>query len=105
MVTLLFISRHSPENCPMYNEEYKKLFASMNVEEREKIMHKHGIKDVGSWMVPSEHLSVHVVEAPSAEAYHQFVAEFNPPYLRFSTTEMKIAISAKEAMKMMMETK
>jgi len=89
----------------MYNEEYKKMMSSMNVEEREKIMQKHGIKDVGSWMVPSEHLSVHVIEAPSAEAYNQFVAEFNPPYLRFSTTEMKIAIGMEEAMKMMMENK
>ena len=106
MVILLFISRHSTENCPLYNEEMRKMMLEEKVmEKREKIMRKHGVKQIGGWMVPSEHLIIQVMEALSLEAYQKFELEFLPLYYKTTTTEMKVAYSMEEIMKMLQQAK
>lgn len=110
MVVLLSISRHSPENCPFYSEKFTKLgnemmeeYGSLDKmeEEWEKIAEKHCVKKIGTWFVPSEHLIFGVTEAPSIEAYQEFLTELRSPIFEVSTTEIKIAFSSKEAMKIM----
>jgi len=99
MVTLLFISRHSPENCPMYNEKVRKVVLE-RADKWEGLAKRYGIKRIGIWLVPSEHLRVGVVEAPSLEIFQKF--RMDPEIARsgsYETAEIKIAISFGEAMK------
>ena len=103
MPTLLVISRHSPENCPAYNE--KAGIASMNFEAKlPELLKKHGIKLVGSWVASWEHTSWMVVDAPSIEAYQSFSSE--PEVVAtgaFETKETKIVMSMEESLKLMEE--
>lgn len=101
MPIFLIISRHSPENCPMFNEKARKI-AMQYMDKIGAIEKKYGCKRLGSWSVPNEHLSFEVFDAPSAEVFQK--ASMEPAILALSmheTYEVKAAISAKEAMKML----
>lgn len=114
MVILLRISQHTPETCPIYNEAFKKqtleqiekYLANQGIDldhaaaEREKLVKKHGITEVGHWFVPSEHVKYSVLDVPSIEAYRQFEADLQSPLMRASTTEIKLAVTSKTAMHM-----
>jgi hypothetical protein len=103
MPTFLLISRHSPENCPMFNEKVRKVTLQL-VTKMEELLKKHGVKMVGTWLVPTEHLMFEVYEAPSYEAFQKFGRE--PEILAtmaYNTTEMKSAISAEEAAQMLLQ--
>ena len=114
MVILLCISRHTPETCPIYNKDFKKksleliekYLANRGIdldhaaEERDKLVKKRGITEVGSWFVPSEHIKFLVLDVPSVEAYRQFEADLQSPLMRASTTEIKLAVNSKTAMHM-----
>ena len=103
MPTFLLISRHSPENCPMFNEKARKVTLQL-VNKMEGLLKKHGVKMVGLWQVPMEHLIFEVYEAPSLEAFQKLG---NEPEIQawsaYNTVEMKLAISTEEAMKMLQQ--
>lgn len=112
VVIFVCISRHTPETCPIYNEGFKKqalehiqqYLASRGIDldhaaaERENLVKKHGITEVGRWFVPSEHITYSVLDVPSIEAYRQFEAEFQSPLMRASTTEIQLAVTREVAM-------
>jgi len=105
MTLFLMFARHSPENCPGFNEKAAKAYKALfdNVEE---LLKKHGIRQVGGWMVPPEHLAVAVYDAPSLEAFQKVSME--PEILamsEFSTNEYKIAISFDEMEQMLQRPK
>jgi len=105
MPTFLLISRHSPENCPMFNEKARKMILQL-VNKMEELLKKHGVKMVGGWAVHSEHLMFWVYEAPSLEAFQKLGME--PELLAwyaYNTCEVKSAISSEEAMKMLKQAK
>jgi hypothetical protein len=105
MPTFLLISRHSPENCPMFNEKARKVFMQYS-SKLDGILKKHGMKMLGSWSVPTEHLSVVVFEARSSEAFQKCGME--PEVLALSayeTYEVKSALDMKEAVKMIRKAK
>lgn len=105
MPKFLLISRHSPENCPMFNEKARKVFMEY-VSKLDGILKKHGMKMLGNWTVPTEHLSVLVFEAPSSEAFEKCGME--PEVLALSayeTYEVKSALGMEEAMKMLRQAK
>ena len=63
---------------------------------------KYGVKMIGSWAVPNEHLGFNVFEAPSLEAVTKLMME--PVVMAlgtFETTEIKAAFSSEELTKMM----
>ena len=105
MPIFLLISRHSPENCPMFNEKARKV----NIEYMSKVdglAKKHGLKNLGGWTVPNEHMSVGVIEAPSLEAFQK--ASMEPEVMAlgaYETWEVKAAMSTEEAMKLLLRTK
>ena len=105
MPTLLCISRHSPENCPLFNEKTKKL--TLNIADKiEGLANKHGIKVIGVWNVPSEHLIVMLYDAPSLEAYEKFTMDpVMLPWDSFNTTYSKVAYGMEQAIKMLKEVK
>ena len=67
---------------------------------------KYGVKMIGSWAVPNEHLSFSVFEAPSLEAVTKLLIE--PVFMAsgsFETCEIKAAFSGEELTKMMPKIK
>lgn len=97
----MLIHRHSPENCAFFNEKARKMTLNL-VDKMEGLLKKHGVKMVGCWHVLAEHLMFEVYEAPSLEAFQKLGRE--PEILAWSaynTFEVKSAISAEEAIKML----
>lgn len=101
MPIFLLISRHSPENCPMFNEKAKKVFLEYS-SKIPAIMKKYGGKMLGVYGVHTEHLTVSIIEAPSLEAFQK--ASMEPEILALSeyeSYEVKLAYSGEDAMKML----
>jgi hypothetical protein len=97
--------RTSPENDVMFNEKARK--ATMGyMSKREGLLKKHGIKDLGAWVVLGEHLTIFVGEAPSLDAFQKLMME--PEYIAltaYATIERKVVLSMEEAMKMLKQAK
>jgi len=105
MPTFLLIHRHSPENCPMFNEKAKKMTLQL-VSKMEELLKKHGIKTVGVWQVPMEHLMFEVYEAPSLEAFQKLGREPEiQAWYAYNTVEMKSVISIEEATQRLLQAK
>ena len=105
MPTFLMISRHSPENCDMYNEKARKVTLEL-MGKIEGLLKKHGVKMVGGWIVPTEHLMFGVFEAPSLEAFQNFGMEPEIAAMNaYNTAEIKIAMSLEEAMAMLQQAR
>jgi hypothetical protein len=105
MPTFLIISRHTPENCPMYNEKKRKaMLAYFN--KMDAWAKKYKVKMVGAWSVPNEHLNFLVVEAPSLEAFQKVSME--PEAMAVGATEtfeVKMVMNEEEIMKALRQTK
>ena len=100
MATFLLISKHSPENCPMFNARARKAYMDF-MEKSDALMKKHKVKLLASAQVPNEHSSYDIYEAPSFEAFDELGME--PAIIaigEFATMEIKPAMSPEEAMQM-----
>ena len=105
MPTFLLVSKHSPENCPMFNEKAMKAYAEY-MKKRDRLLKKHGIKMIGWWNVHLEHLIVSVLEMPNSEAFQKFSME--PEFMgltAFATYELKMAVTLEEVQKMLPKAK
>ncbi|MCP8308196.1 MAG: hypothetical protein H3Z52_04300 [archaeon] len=99
------IGRHSPESCPMFNEKNRKMILDA-ANKLEGLAKKHGVKVIGVWNVPSEHLTYFVYDAPSQEALLKFGMEPEmSAWDSFNTTEYKMAFGLEEAIKMLKQAK
>ena len=100
MPIFLLISRHTPENCPMFNAKARKVFMEL-MEKSDALMKKHKVKLVGSAEVPNEHTGYDIYEAPSFEAFKEFGME--PAIMamgEFLTMEVKPAMNPEEIAQM-----
>ena len=100
MATFLVMSRHTPQNCPNFNPQSRKVYASW-LAKGEEINKKYGLKLVSYAGVFSEHLEVWIMEAPSLEAIQKAFME--PELLAVSsvnTMEIKLATNFEESMKL-----
>jgi hypothetical protein len=105
MAMFLLISRHKPEHCPIHNEKTRKVYMEY-FKNIDRLMKKHGIKDLGGCAVYTEHLTVGLSEAPSRKAWEELITE--PEVLAltaYETMEVKLAVSMEEAMKMIKKAK
>jgi hypothetical protein len=87
--------------CAFYNEKSAKVYAEFMSKQKE-LEAKHGVKTVGGWNVPTEHLSVLAFEAPNFEAMQAFSME--PAVIGLTsvdTIEIKQAMTLEEAAQMM----
>ena len=103
MATFLMISRHTPQNCPMFHPETMKVYAAWLAKWQE-LATKHGIKYIAACSVNSEHLTVAIFEAPSLEAVQGYSME--PEILAMNmvdSTELKLATSMEEGIKMLQQ--
>jgi hypothetical protein len=105
MPTFLIMSRHSPENCPLYNEKVRKA-ALASIPKFDELSKKHGGKVVGAWSVHSEHLNVMVLEAPTVDAFQKVMME--PEVLAITATEtyeVKLALNMSDVLNMLKQAK
>jgi hypothetical protein len=105
MPTFLLISRHSPENCAMFNEKARKTsLAYMN--KLDAWSKKYGVKVVATASIVPEHLHVMIIEAPNLEAIQKVSMEPEAMAMAaYSTAEIKLALNAEETMKMMQQSR
>lgn len=95
----LLIGKHSPENCPAKNEKARKVWIEY-FSKLDGVLKKHGMKMLGNWAAPTEHLSIAVLEAPSLEAFQKL--DMEPEAMAFSayeTYEVKSALGMEEVVK------
>jgi hypothetical protein len=105
MPTFLTIARHTAESCPLQNEKGRKLVLNV-VEKMEPLAKKHGVKVLGMWSDPWEHLIVAIYESPSLEAFQKLsmdpeLAAWNA----LNTTETKIGYGLQDVEKMIKQMK
>lgn len=105
MPTFLVISKHSPDNCAMFNEKAKKaMLAYMN--KMDVWAKKYRLKVLAAANVPNEHLSVMICEAPNLEVMQK--ASMEPVVMALSaynTIEVKPALGMEETKKVMLQTR
>lgn len=101
MLTFLMLLKHTPDMCAFWNEKSAKIYAEAAAKLPE-LEAKHGVKMVGLWNVPNEHLTVQVFEAPNFEAFQ--AASMEPEMLNMQnvdTIEVKLANNMEQVMQMM----
>jgi hypothetical protein len=101
MLTFLMFLRHTPDMCALWNEKSAKIYAEAAAKLPE-FEAKHGVKMIGFWNVPNEHLTVEVFQAPNFEAFQAISME--PEIVNMQnvdTIEIKQALTMEEAMQMM----
>ena len=99
MPLFLMTAKHTAENCPMHNEKTKKVFTDF-MSKMGPLTKRHGIKVVGSWASMPEHLTVTVLDAPTAEEMIKFAREPEVmEWLSYQTTENRPVMFMEEAMK------
>jgi uncharacterized protein with GYD domain len=99
MATFLMIAKHTPQNCPLFNAQTRKVYANWFAKFQD-ILQKYGVKVVAGCSVVSEHLTICVFEAPNLEALQR--AGMEPEIFAVNmvdTIEIKPAISIEEAFK------
>jgi hypothetical protein len=70
----LQIARHSPESCPIHNDEAKKAFMTFS-SKQDELLKKNGIRKVGGWVSMPEHFIVFVYELSTTELMMKFMRE------------------------------
>lgn len=66
--------KHTPESCPMFNNDVKKKFKEL-IEKREEVRKKHGINVLSGWTSTLSHLIFFIVEAPSQQAIESWLID------------------------------
>lgn len=72
----------------------------------EGLAKKNGVKVIGIWNVPPEHLVYAVYDAPSMEAFQKFGMEPElSGFSAYNTSEYKMAIGMDEVVRMLKQAK
>ena len=96
--------RHTPQNCPNFNAQSRKVYSEW-LAKGPQILEKYGIKGVGYAGIPTEHVDIFIVEAPSLEAVQKAIIE--PAFYvvtSVDTLEIKPAVNMEEAVKLFQQT-
>jgi hypothetical protein len=105
MPTFMTIARHSPESCPMRNEKGRKLVLDVTTK-MESVTKKYGVKMLGMWSDPREHLIVSIYESPSLEAFQKLsMAPELEAWNALNSTETKVGYGLKDIEKMVKQIK
>jgi hypothetical protein len=104
MPVFMWISKHAPENCPVFSPKHRKSTIEL-FEKAEALEKKHGIKILGSWTDFPQHIVYHVMEG-SLDAMRELLMEpVIMEWLSFNTMEIKTLIKDKEALQMLKQAK
>ena len=103
MPVFMITSQHTAESCPMNNEKERKMFLEASGKMGE-LTNKHNIKPVGNYVSMPDHTTYMILEAPSSDAFQQFMAE--PSIIQMlakSTSTVKSVNALEDAVKMLSE--
>jgi hypothetical protein len=85
----------------MFNEKTRKMMIAA-MDKMDRLTKKYGVKTLGSWVVPNEHVTYEVYEAPNLEAFMKFGMDpVNFAMGQFQKAEIKVAVSFEEAAQML----
>ena len=94
---ILQISRHSPESCPMFNEEAKNMTVNL-MKKIDEILPKHGVKLLSSWNDMSAHEIFNIYETPSMDAFYGMLQEPEMmAWLSSNRVQNRVVISLEQA--------
>ena len=105
MVRFVLITKHSPEDCPMFNAKALKVYMEA-MEKMDALMKKHKVKLVGAAEVPNEHSTYEIYDAPTFEDFDKLGME--PAIIalgQFITMEIKPAMSPEDMEQMLKHMK
>ena len=89
----------------MFNEKARKAFFEFSGK-LIGLMRKHGVKLLGSWSAPTEHLNLMIFEAPNSDVFNNVLMEPEVIALSaFETYEVKRVFSMEESIKFLQQTK
>ncbi len=104
MPKFLRISSHSTENCPLFNDEARRVRQEL-LGKAEELMKKHEVKRLAVWIDTDEHTGYTVFEAPSLKALKKLLQEPEAWALgAYDKIETKLVISLEEAMEILKRT-
>jgi hypothetical protein len=66
--------KHTPESCPMFNNDVKKGFKEL-IGKKEEIQKKNEVKILSGWTSTLSHLIFFIVEAPSQQAIESWLLD------------------------------
>jgi hypothetical protein len=89
----------------MFNEKARKVNSGFTGK-LPGLLKKHGVKMLGAWTVPTEHLNLMVFEASSSDVFSKLLMEPEIVALSaFETYELKRAFGMEEATEMLRQMK
>ncbi len=97
----LQIAKHSPDNCPVYNQKYTQMTKDWfnNVQQ---LGAKYGVKMTGFYNDHPAHTVYAFYEAPSSDAMMGFMMEpMNLQMLSWQTMDTKPVLSGEDVQKML----
>ena len=68
------VMKHTPESCPMFNENVRKKFGEAAVK-REEVAKKQEIRIMSAYTSTLDHVVFHILEAPSQTAVEDYLTE------------------------------
>jgi hypothetical protein len=104
MPVFMYISRHTPDNCPAFHEKHRKSTVEF-IATIDSLTKKHGIKVLGSWTDFPEHI-IYMVFEGSPDAMQKFQMEpCMMAWLSWNTMERKTVSKNEEILKMLKKPK
>jgi hypothetical protein len=94
------ISKHSPEDCPGFNEKNKEIFLAAKAK-GESLAAKHRVKIVGAWVDMINHTAYSIYDVPRLEDLLEYFTEpVMMEVISFQTSEIRILKTGKEVAEM-----
>jgi hypothetical protein len=104
MPVFIWISKHTPDDCPAFHEKHRKSTVEL-ISTMDDLTKKHGIKLLGSWTDFPEHIIYNVFEG-SLDAMQKLQMEpCMMDWLSWNTMEIKIVSKSEEILKMLKKAK
>ena len=93
---VMMISTHSPESCPIHNQETKKVMQTV-IKQLPVLADKHGVTITGIWTNVGTHTNYVICDTPSLDS---FMALGQEPelagWLSFNCTQSSAVLSREE---------
>jgi hypothetical protein len=87
---------HTPESCPMFNDQVGKKFKEA-VGKRVEVAKKHGIKVLSAYTSTLDHVAFYIVEAPSQLAVENYFTDIG--FAFWNTVEIRQVKAVEDVIK------
>ena len=104
MPVFMTISKHVPENCPMFSEKHRKSTVEL-MSKAENLMKKHKIKMLGTWTDFPQHTIYMVLEGTFDAMQKLLMEPIMMGLLSWNTMELKPMLTNEEVVEMLKKAK